>query len=211
MQYIPKLKPEEIEQNHRHFSERISLYKKRGLDLLRSREFILEKANDLQDSILEVGSGNGYTTVVLAKAGYQFVAIDNDRESLKTTVLNLAYANVLPRVKFYVMDGKSLDFADNSFRNVVNVGLLHHIDDVDKMFTETDRVLCANGKLILADFNKNGMAIINSVHREEGRIHQDSGINRDYVYSYFHRLGYEIKSYEDRCHWVLICEKEICP
>ena len=209
MQYVPKLKPEEIEENHQHFSERLSLYKEKGLDFLSSREFILEKAGTLEGSILEVGSGNGYTTLVLAKAGYEFIAIDNDKESLKTTALNLTYANVLPRVKSYLMDGKSLGFADNSFSNVVNVGLLHHIDGVDEMFAETDRVLCANGRLILADFNKRGMAIISFVHKEEGRMHEDSGVSRDYVYSYFHVLGYEIKSYEDRHHWVLIAKKRI--
>ena len=209
MQYIPELTDKEIEENCKHFSERLSLYKKRGLDLLRSREFILEKAGTLEGSILEVGSGNGYTTLVLAKAGYEFIAIDNDKESLKTTALNLAYANVLPRVKLYLMDGKSLGFTDNSFSNVVNVGLLHHINEVDEMFAEADRVLCANGKLILADFNKRGMEIVNSVHKEEGRVHIDCGVTKDYVYSYFHRLGYDIKSYEDSCHWLLIVRKRI--
>ena len=215
MQYIPKLKPHEIEENHQHFSERVSLYKKRGLDFLRSREFILEKAGSLHDSILEIGSGTGYTTLALAQAGYKFITIDPDLEALKTTALNLAYPecrnildeNLLKKVKFYVMDGKSLSFADKRFRTVVAIDLFHHITDVDKMFSEIDRILCADGKIILADFNKNGMKIVSSVHKEEGRVHQDSGVSKDYVYSYFHSLGYEIKKYEDRCHWVLIGKK----
>jgi len=208
MQYIPKPTNKEIKENHKHFSERISLYKQRGLDFLKSREFILEQAKTLQGSILEIGSGTGYTTLSLAKAGYKFTSIDKDKESLKTTALNLAYENLLSNVKFYVMDGKSLSFANNSFRNVVIVSLFHHINGVGKMFSEADRVFCTNGKLILADFNERGIAIVNSVHKEEGRTHEDSGVSKDYVYSYFHRLGYEIKSYEDRCHWLLIGEKK---
>jgi len=209
MQYIPKLTGKEIEENHKHFSEMVSLYKKRGIDFLGSREFILEKAQTLQGNILEIGSGTGYATLVLAKAGYKFVSVDKDRDALKTTALNLAYENVLSNVKFYVMDGKSLAFANSSFENVVIVNLFHHIDGVNAIFCETDRVLATGGKLILADFNERGMEIVNSVHKEEGRIHIDCDVSKDYVYSYFHGLGYEIKNYEDRCHWILIAEKKI--
>jgi len=209
MQYLPKLTDKEIKENHKHFSERVSLYKKRDLDFLRSREFILEKAEGLKGSILEIGSGTGYTTLCLAKAGYNFIAIDKDREALRTTALNLAYENLLSNVKFYEMDGKSLTFANSSFRNVVIVNLFHHINGVNKILSEADRVLCANGKLILADFDERGMEIVNSVHKEEGRIHIDCGVSKDYVYSYFHGLGYEIERCEDRCHWVLISEKKI--
>ena len=209
MQYFPKLTDKEIEENHKHFSERVSLYKKRDLDFLGSREFILEKAEGLKGSILEIGSGTGYTALCLAKAGYTFISIDKDKEALKTTALNLAYENVLSSVKFYVMDGKAPVFADNSFRNVVIVNLFHHINGVDKMLSEVDRVLATNGKLILADFNERGMKIVNSVHKEEGRMHIDCGVSKDYIYSYFHSLGYVIRSYEDRCHWILIAEKKI--
>lgn len=209
MQYIPKLTSEEVEQNHQHFSKRVSLYKQRDLDFLNSREFIFEKAGCLQGRVLEIGSGTGYTTLALAKAGYKFISIDKDKEALKITALNLAYEHLLANVKFYEMDGKLLGFADNSFESVVIVNLFHHINGVIEVLSEADRVLCSNGKLILADFNKRGMEIIDSVHKEEGRIHIDCGITKDYVYSYFHGLGYELKSYEDRCHWALIGEKMI--
>ena len=50
------------------------------------------------------------------------------------------------------MDGKSLTFANNSFRNVVIVNLFRHLDGIEKILSEADRVLIAGGKLILADF-----------------------------------------------------------
>ena len=211
MQYVPKLKPQEIEENHQHFSERVSLYKKRGLDFLRAREFILEKAGALQGSILEIGTGTGYTTLTLAKAGYKFITIDPDQEALKTTALNLAYENLLSCVKFFVMDGKCLDFPNSSFKNVVIVNLFHHISGVNKLLSEADRILRIDGKLILADFNRKGMKIVNSVHKEEGRIHEDFSVSKEYVYSYFHSLGYDLECYEDSYHWLIIAKKEILP
>lgn len=209
MPYIPQLTDREIKENHKHFSERIALYRKEGLDFARSREFILTKAHPLNGSILEIGTGTGYTTLSLAKAGYKFTSIDIDKEALKTASLNLAYENVLSNVKFYVMDGGRLDFTNSSFNNIICVNLFHHIDKIDKMLSEIDRVLSTNGKAAVADFNKTGMEIVNGVHKEEGRMHEDSGISKNYVYSYFYGLGYEIKDYEDRCHWILIAKKKI--
>ena len=92
---------------------------------------------------------------------------------------------------------------------MVCVNLLHHINGVNKMFLEIDRVLCANGKAVLADFNKKGMEIVNTMHKQEGRVHESSGVTRDSIYSYFHGLGYEIKDYEDKCHWLLVAKKVI--
>ena len=209
MQYIPKLNRKEIEENHQRFSERVSLYKKRGLDFLRSQEFILERDHSLQGSILEIGSGTGYTTLSLAKAGYKFTSIDKDKETLKIAALNLAYENALSRVKFYVMDGKSMDFGNGSFKNIVCVNLFHHINKVKKMLSEIDRVLCTNGKLILADFNRRGMEIVDFVHKAEGRVHEDFGVEENYIHSYLHRLGYEISHFEDKCHWILVAKKKI--
>ena len=209
MKYIPKLTKKEIEKNHRHFNERANLYKRSGFDFMNSRKFIMEKSKPLGGNILEIGSGNGYMTLALAKAGYKFISIDNDKEALKRTSLNLAYKKLLSSVKFYVMDGKRLSFDRGSFKNVISINLFHHIEKVGDILAETDRVLRVGGKSIMVDFNKRGMKIINSVHKKEGRIHEDSGVTEDYVHSYYKGLGYEMECYKDRYHWLIIAKKKI--
>jgi len=209
IRYVPKISNKEIKENHKRFSERIALYKEKGLDFIASRKFILKKAHPLKGNILEIGTGSGYTTLSLAKAGYKFTTIDKDREALKTTALNLAYENILHNVIFYAMDGKSLTFANSGVESIIVVNLFHHVNGVDKMLLEIDRVLCANGKAVFADFNKTGMEIVNAVHKQEGRMHEDSGIGKDRIRSYFYGLGYEIKDYEEKCHWILIAKKKI--
>ncbi|RKY41034.1 MAG: hypothetical protein DRP85_07345 [Candidatus Makaraimicrobium thalassicum] len=207
MNYVPELTDEQVKDNHKLFEERASIYKSKGLDSAESREFILEKARPIRGRILEIGAGTGHMTLALASEGYKFTAIDSDREALRTTALNLAYKNVLSSVEFYVMDGTSLDFARGSFNNVVIVNVFHHVSDAGELLSEADRVIGGRGKLILADFNENGMLIVDSVHRHEGRVHETSGAGKEEVYSFLRSAGYEIKDYKDECHWILIAEK----
>ena len=209
MKYLPQITDKEIEENHARFGERASLYRKRGLDFAKNREFILKKSSPLKGNILEIGTGRGHMTLFLARAGYKFISIDIDKESLKIAALNLAYEKLLSSVRFYVMDGKSLTFKDNNFKNIIAVNLFHHIEETDKILSEINRVLCAGGKAVLADFNKKGMDIVGAFHKEEGKTHEDCGARRDYVYSYFHNLGYNIRNHDDTHHWVLIVEKRV--
>ena len=44
------------------------------------------------------------------------------------------------------------------------------------MLLEMDRALSPDGKLVLSDFNDKGMEIINAVHNEEGRTHENSKV-----------------------------------
>ncbi|HAX61946.1 MAG TPA: hypothetical protein DCX95_05260 [Elusimicrobia bacterium] len=207
MLYSPVVTERDIEENHRIYVERRNIYKEKGFDFAVGREFILRKAGELSGSILEVGTGSGDMTVTLAKAGYKITAVDKDAESLKKSALNLVYENLLSKVVFYEMDAEKLDFPDKSFNNIVCVNSFHHIKSVDRVLSEMSRVLCKNGKLLLADFNEKGMAVVGEVHKNEGRVHEDIGPGRAHIYSFLAKNGYKIESYEEQYHWVLICSK----
>ncbi|NQT33264.1 MAG: class I SAM-dependent methyltransferase [Candidatus Omnitrophica bacterium] len=208
MKYAPALTGKQAEDNHKLFNERRILYKEKGLDFLKSREFILKKTGPLQGNILDVGSGKGIMALSLAKAGYSFTSVDNKEEMLRITALNLAYENLLSKAELYVMDAYLLEFGENSFNNVFIVEALHHMDDIEGIFSEVDRVLSQKGKLVLADFNKEGMKIVNLIHAHEGHKHESSFIGRDEAESWLNRNGYKIKKYEDKCHWILIADKK---
>ena len=58
---------------------------------------------------------------------------------------------------------------------MIAVNLFHHINNPDRILTEINRVLKNGGKLIVSDFNKKGRKIVNSLHKGEGRNHEDFG------------------------------------
>lgn len=51
-------------------------------------------------------------------------------------------------------DAYQTPFSDNSFDSILLIRVLHHIEDVDKLFTEINRILTPNGTLILELANK---------------------------------------------------------
>ena len=207
MRYIPKAVPSEVKENHDYQKKRALFYKKKGLDFSKALKFILKKAGPLCGSILEIGTGPGHTALALAKAGYKFVSVDKDKESLRKASLNLAYSKLLKKVEFYAMDATHLEFKDRSFDNIIIVAVFHHIKRFDEIMKEVDRVLVPGGQIILADFNKKGMKIVGSLHKEEGRVHEASSITEEVVSRYLKKLGYKINFIEHECHWIIISRK----
>jgi len=207
MEYYPKLTDKEIEEVHKHYEERLAIYKKKGLDFDKYRKFLLDRAASLEDKILELGTGNGYTTSTLAMEGYKFTSIDTDEEALRTTAARLAYEKVLPNVKLYIMDATRLEFDDNSFKSIIAVNLLHHVTGIEKLLSEADRVLCAKGKIVISDFNEEGRKVIDTLHQEEGRSHDHPMADQELIRSFFAEKGYRIEEFNSTGHWVMIAEK----
>jgi len=207
MEYIPEVVNKEMEKIYEYYQNRAAIYKDKGLDFEAYRKFLFDKAAPLENDILELGTGIGYTTVFLAKEGYKLISIDTDEEALKTTALRLAYDEVLSSVKFYIMDALNLEFGNGSFKSIIAVNLLHHVVEVEKLLSEADRVLSLKGKIIISDFSKEGQEIIDSVHKVEGRSHDYPVADKDRICLFLKERGYKINKSENMGYWVVIAQK----
>ncbi len=88
--------------------------------------------------ILDVGCGEGHTTVILLKnlKPKKIIGIDIDPKIID-------YANKLYRnygIKFYVGNVYNLNFANDSFDVVVATEILEHLESPDKAIREMKRV-----------------------------------------------------------------------
>ncbi|HON58302.1 MAG TPA: class I SAM-dependent methyltransferase [Smithella sp.] len=158
--------------NHRRYLERTALYKTFGYDIEKERSFIIEKAQPVIGNILEAGTGKGYFTLALARAGYHFFSFDISAEEQRYALLNLMYYNLQQQVTFGIADVESMPCNDGFFDVIFAVNMIHHLSSVRRACAELVRILSPHGKIVLSDFNADGLAILDKIHALEGRKHE---------------------------------------
>ena len=109
-------------------------------DLPKIEEFIQLKGK----ALLEVGSGDGRLTALLAEKAEAITAIDPDNNSIEVARKNISGVN------FLVGSGEKLDFANESFDIVLFSYSLHHQDCV-KALAEAKRVVRQDGHIIILE------------------------------------------------------------
>lgn len=101
--------------------------------------------------ILDVGTGPGFFSILLAEAGFRVTAVD-----LTPAMLAEARHNAGPladRICFMEMNAESLSFPDHSFDVVISRNLTWNLPHPETAYAEWTRVLKPNGLLLNFDAN----------------------------------------------------------
>lgn len=103
--------------------------------------------------ILEVGCGPGYFLRCVEKwfPKSEIYGIDIDKSLLEFA------ATHAKRTKLITHDGQSLPFPDNTFDIVCSLQVVEHLERPESFFAEANRVLKANGFLIITTPNPEGI------------------------------------------------------
>ncbi len=198
-----------IAENYRRYLERVNLYKKFGYDIENERKFILEKAQPIYGNILEVGTGKGYFTLVLAKKGYTFTSIDISEEEQKFARLNIKYFGLENQVDFRIMNAENLDFEDNSFDIIFLINTIHHLDNPYRVIDELIRVVSFEGKIILSDFTNEGLEIMNKIHTRRGSSHEVNNVVLSDIDNYLIKKEFKIQKYRSKFQEISIAYRQI--
>lgn len=193
-----------LSENHKKYLKRKSLYRSFGYDIDKERAFIIEKAKPFYGRILEAGTGKGHFALALAKAGYRFTTFDISRTEQAFARLNLEYFGLDNSVKFRIENGENLSFKDKSFDTVFSVNTFHHLSNPYKVADEFIRVLYFPGKIILSDFTKTGLKIMDKIHALEGNIHEVSKTKLSDIGRYLLKNGFRIEKKKSRFQEVII-------
>jgi len=199
----------EILDNHKLYLERKALYKSFGFDIDKERDFVIEKAQPIYGDILEAGTGKGHFALSLARAGYSFTTFDISETEQAFAKLNLKYFGLETKAVFYIENGENLSFKDKSFDIIFAVNILHHLINPYKVIDEFIRVLSFEGKIIISDFTKEGLEIVDKIHALEGRTHEVSKTTLSDIESYLVNKGFKTKQHKSRFQEVLIAYIEI--
>lgn len=102
-------------------------------------------------NLLDVGTGPGSISILLAGMGHQVTAVDLSEQMLALACTNAKTCGV--SVDFRKGDAENLPFEDNSFDAVVNRWVLWTVPDPKAALREWTRVLKPGGRLCIVDGN----------------------------------------------------------
>jgi SAM-dependent methyltransferase len=106
---------------------------------------------DLGDDVLEVGSGYGATTDVLAESVPKLTAVEIDHDLAAMLTDRFAGTNSVVVVRG---DATALEFPDARFSGAASFTMLHHVPTAalqDRLFAEIGRVLRPGGVFVVGD------------------------------------------------------------
>jgi len=196
-------------ENRKKYLERKSLYKSFGYDIDKERAVIIEKARPFHGKILEAGTGKGHFALALAKEGCEFTTFDISEEEQRFAKLNLKYFGLDHWADFRVENGEHLSFEDNSFDVVFSVNTIHHLLNPYQVINELIRVLSLKGKLVLSDFTKAGLKIMDKIHAAEGKKHEVSKTTLSDINKYLIDNGFRTEKHRSSFQEVLIAYRKI--
>ena len=186
-------------ENHKIYEQRKKIFKSFGYDGQTERDLILEKAGLFKGKILEAGTGKGRFTLTLAQAGYSVMSIDISVKEQAIAKLNLQYFKVDGLVDLKIENAESLSFKDASFDIIFSVNTIHHLANPLKMVDELLRVIKPGGKIVLSDFSKQGMRVMDKIHLQEKKNLHDGKEKLPEVEGYFKSRNIKFETYN---RWV---------
>ena len=199
----------EILENHRMYLERIKFYKSFGYDADKERKFILDVAMPVFGNVLEVGTGKGYFALLLAREGFIFSSVDISEEEQKFARLNLKYFGLEKFADLRIENAECMSFDDKSFDVIFSINTFHHLENPFKVTDEMIRLVTFEGKIVISDFTKKGLDIIDRMHKSESRIHHVGVADLNKIKEYLAGKGFTTQKEESKYQQVLIAYHQI--
>jgi ubiquinone/menaquinone biosynthesis C-methylase UbiE len=121
----------------------------------------LKERGFVRGRILDAGCGPGATNLALADhwPESELVGIDLSEPLLAMALRAAEERGVAGRVRFQKADVTDMPFEDDSFDVLINVNVVHLVDEPLRLLDEMERVLKPDGFLFLADLKRSVLGI----------------------------------------------------
>jgi len=95
------------------------------------------------DRVLDIGAGAGFSSEMLARFGYDVVAVDPDHRMLSCNRHRVSFDPTRIDGRVHVVQGTAEDLpcADQSFDGIIGLNVMHHVPDLPRAVKELARVL----------------------------------------------------------------------
>jgi len=189
---------ERIFKKFRQYERVRFLFKRYGYDMEQARQKVLERAGEVSQPVLDVGTGPGRMAYTLAKMGFRVASIDISKEAQEVAKIYAKRFGVLSKIKFISMDAQKLRFKNESFSTTISANLLHDVKNPDKVMQEMIRVTKRGGRVIVSDLNKKGKDLVNKVYRINKEVRKGKPINlKKIAERNFRQSKINFKEYDD--------------
>lgn len=164
-----------------------------GLDQFQNADYIVSVAEPLDGSILEIGTGRGLLTSYIAqKAALTTVDIDIDLQSFAKELTKAR--GVYENVTFLLRDILKEPYPEGAFDIVISANAVHHFEEPEKMITEICKT--ASRKVVISDFTREGFAILEKIHGDEGNHHSHGHFPIDNIGDVIKAAGLKMTRHE---------------
>jgi SAM-dependent methyltransferase len=105
------------------------------------------------DRVLDLGAGSGFSSEMLARFGYDAVALDPDLAALANNRRRPGFdrKRIAGTVRVAGGVAERVPFADGTFDGVVCMNAMHHVGDLPVAVAELARVLRPGGRVVLCE------------------------------------------------------------
>ncbi|WP_106497989.1 class I SAM-dependent methyltransferase [Lentibacillus sp. Marseille-P4043] len=111
-------------------------------------EYLHVNANDI---VADLGAGNGYFAIPLAKHAESVYAVDIEPKMLEMLKQN-ANKETTDNIHYVESDLDHIKLDDNSVNKVMIAFVMHEVPDVDRTLGEIKRILKPGGQMLLLDW-----------------------------------------------------------
>jgi SAM-dependent methyltransferase len=118
-------------------------------DAIEQRELLRQCSPIAGKRVLDVGCGDGFFSIAIAKAGAVVTGVDTDEEMLSAARASAVRESV--PITFVMADARSLPFQDATFDLVVAVSLLCLMRDREAALAEMTRALKPGGRIVIGE------------------------------------------------------------
>lgn len=180
----------DLANRRRLFDERSQRFAAKGFDRQAAARVAAAVFDPGAGTVLDVGTGRGLLAIAIADRGAAVVTVDPDASDRELAALLAQEAGVVDRIQFVTGDAASLPYPDGHFAAAASMEVLHHLADPAPVLKEMVRTLHPTGKILLADFTREGFDLVAGVHRDEGRVHAESGVTLDAAAAILQQWGF---------------------
>lgn len=144
-------------------------------------EHLKNVKNKKEINVLDIGTGPGFFSILLAERGYNVSAVDYTEEMLVKARDNAGIFK--DEIDFRRMDAQNLDFDNNQFDLIVTRNLTWVLEDPEKAYKEWLRVLKPGGKLL--NFDANWYCHLSDETKKREFALTRENLKREGIYDYF--------------------------